>query len=183
MKKLIVVSAPHPNLYWDDLPKNSLLNEAWHQFIQSPAIPENEFDSTINFIPKFFPHLEKPGYSEFTDEQGNAITNIDLLDCYKYIFSRKKDWTGPLNYYRNFYFYRIKAELKVECPCLVVFGNDENFHRIETLIKSSDYCEQPVIKVIEGGNHFPHQQSAVEFNKILINYLIGELKSSLLYDL
>lgn len=54
------------------------------------------------------------------NENISCIPNI--LDAYKYVFSRKSDWSGPLNYYRNLPFYRIKPGEMVRCPCLIVIG-------------------------------------------------------------
>lgn len=116
--RFICVSTSHPNLYWDNLPQKQHFNMKFLQFAQLPFLPEMELaadDST--YVDKSFPHLEKIG--------GNSETkkiNCNIMDAYRYVFSRKSDWTGPLNYYRNFPFFRISDGEMVRCPCLIVTG-------------------------------------------------------------
>ncbi len=171
---MVVISAPHPNLFWENVPKLSAIDRSWYEFVQCPYIPEKEIHSNGNFIKNFYSHLENNINCELLNENAKAITSQDVSDAYKYIFSREKDWIGPLNYFRNFYFYRLREDVRIECPCLIITGNEDSFHRIEDIIKSSDFCERPSIKVIERANHCPHQHSPTEFNRILVSYLIGE---------
>lgn len=48
------------------------------------------------------------------DEMPNEINHEkikreNLLETYEYIFGRSSDWSGALNYFRNFMFYRIHS--------------------------------------------------------------------------
>lgn len=52
----------------------------------------------------------------------NRQKESTIIDAYKYVFMRKNDWTGPLNYYRNLPFYRIKDGEILRCPCLIITG-------------------------------------------------------------
>ncbi|XP_055383635.1 epoxide hydrolase 4-like [Condylostylus longicornis] len=101
-------------------------------------------------------------------------TKDNLKDCYKYIFSRRNDWTGPLNYYRSFPFYRIKENCIIKCPVLLITGNEDDYYRLESIIKSTDYCNNSIVKIIEACGHWPHRQASIEFNKILLNFLVGK---------
>lgn len=77
-----------------------------------PFIPENELNKSITFLEKFYEHL-KNGASSMEMENGAVCGGRQLIDTYKYIFNSPEDWTGPLNYFRNFMFYRVKANLSV----------------------------------------------------------------------
>lgn len=72
-----------------------------------PFLPENELNKSFEFIEKFYSHLDKEG-AAMALENGGKCERKELLETYKYIFNSKLDWTGPLNYFRNFMFYRVK---------------------------------------------------------------------------
>lgn len=44
-------------------------------------------------------------------------------------------------------------------------------------IRSSEYCDNPLVKIIDSAGYWSHQTHAKEVNKILIQYLGGEKKS------
>lgn len=117
--RFVCVSASHPNLMWTNLQSKLPINDSWLKFVQIPYLPEIEMArSDTTFIEKTMPHLQSN--KKLNESQNEQY--IDVLDAYKYVFSRKHDWTGPLNYYRNFPFYRIKAGETIRCPCLIVVG-------------------------------------------------------------
>lgn len=83
------------------------MNQTIIASIQFPFLPEIELnDTSESFIRKFYGHLE-------TVVNYEADNNAQVLEAYRYIFSGCSDWTGPLNYYRNFMFYRVKSNLTV----------------------------------------------------------------------
>lgn len=75
--------------------------------------------SDSKFIERTLPHLNKEIYNN-SDLLIQQVPN--KLDAYKYVFSRKSDWSGPLNYYRNLPFYKVNSGETVRCPCLIVIG-------------------------------------------------------------
>ena len=104
----------------------------------------------------------------------NGTQKNDLMEAYKYIFHQTDDWTGALNYYRNFMFYRIKSGEILDCPTLVITGNDDKFYKLDSVVRSTDYCENFSIKVIENAGHWPHQDAAEEFNTSVLKFLLGK---------
>lgn len=126
IERLITVSAPHPNLMWDHLHAKSQINNSWLKFIQCPYLPESDLSRTESiFLEKCLTHLgqEKraPKNTSYTSKDSDDVV-CNTLDPYKYVFNRKSDWTGPLNYYRNFPFYKIGDGKTVRCPCLIITG-------------------------------------------------------------
>jgi epoxide hydrolase 4 len=81
--------------------------------LQMPFLPENELNKSCSFIEKFYHHLRREG-ATMEMEDGTRLGGKEQLETYKYIFNSSLDWTGPLNYFRNFMFYRVKANLSVE---------------------------------------------------------------------
>lgn len=104
---------------WDNLQSKSPINDYWLKFVQLPYVPEIEMTRTDSkFIETALPHLSK----EIYNQNDSAIQISNKLDAYKYVFSRKSDWSGPLNYYRNLPFYKVDAGETIRCPCLIVIG-------------------------------------------------------------
>ncbi|XP_055603507.1 epoxide hydrolase 4-like [Uranotaenia lowii] len=170
--KFVSVSTPHPNLIWNNIPGNSPFNSRWIDFVQTPYLPEMEMKGNAErTLKKCFPHIMKEKMY-MTGTNGSVINN--LMEAYKYIFSQTDDWRGALNYYRNLVFFRVKEGETLQCPCLIITGNDDRFFKLESVVKSSDYCENFVIKIIEHSGHAPHQEMSTEFNSTLLKFLIGK---------
>lgn len=77
-----------------------------------PFMPENELNKNFSFVEKFYRHLEKENCA-MEMENGVRCGGKELLETYKYIFNSTLDWTGPLNYFRNFMFHRVKPNLSI----------------------------------------------------------------------
>lgn len=121
MDRFVSVSASHPNLMWDNLQSKSPINDYWLKFVQLPFLPEIEMTrADSKFIENALPHLSKASYNQSDSPTIQHIPN--KLDAYKYVFSRKSDWSGPLNYYRNLPFYKVEAGETVRCPTMIVIG-------------------------------------------------------------
>ncbi|XP_050085123.1 epoxide hydrolase 4-like [Anopheles aquasalis] len=170
--KFVCVSTPHPNLLWDNLPSSSPFNRNWLEFIQLPMLPEMELKHTAErVLRRCYPHVTKEKLYQ-SGTNGSVINN--LMEAYKYSYSQTDDWRGPLNYYRNFLFYRVREGEMVQCPCLIIAGNDDRFYKLESVVKSSEYCENVVLKIIEQSGRAPHQEMATEFNSTVLKFLIGK---------
>lgn len=55
-------------------------------------------------------------------------------------------------------------------------GNEDTFCTLESIVKSTEYCDNFVLKIIEGAGHWPHQQMADEFNKVVLKFLVGKYR-------
>lgn len=125
---------------WDNLQAKSPINDQWLRFVQLPYLPEAEMarnDST--FVETAMAHLSDALPKSIRYSAGDNVSCIpNMMDAYKYVFSRKSDWCGPLNYYRNLPFYRIKAGEMVRCPCLIVIG-EYNLAQWKVLVDSTKH--------------------------------------------
>lgn len=164
VKKFVAISCPHPNLYWNQqLPKNSLFNSRWIQFSQLPHLPE-QHALDFNILNKCFEHL--------------YVKRNTFFEAYRYTFSRKEDWTGPLNYFRNLPFNRLKntstaknSITKVKIPTLLLTGSTDNCVSLESIVRSTDFVEHFMVKIIDNSAHYPHQQQPDQVNKLLLSFL------------
>ena len=43
-----------------------------------------------------------------------------------------------------------------------------------SVIKSTDYAEKFLVKIVDGAGHYPHQEMPDAFNKVLLSFLVGE---------
>uniref|UniRef100_A0AAG5CXN6 AB hydrolase-1 domain-containing protein n=1 Tax=Anopheles atroparvus TaxID=41427 RepID=A0AAG5CXN6_ANOAO len=170
--KFVSVSTPHPNLLWDNVPKSSPFNRSWLEFVQLPMLPEMELKHTADkVLRRCYPHVAKEKL--YLSGTNGSMSN-NLMEAYQYSFCQTDDWRGPLNYFRNFLFYRIREGEIIQCPCLIIAGNDDRFYKLETVVKSSEFCENFMIKIIEQSGRAPHQEMATEFNSTLLKFLIGK---------
>lgn len=167
VNKFVSVSCTHPNLYWDNLCSQNIFNSSWLSFIQLPYLPEiDTLREDIRVITDSHKHLQAKDVKD----------SKSVVEAYKYSFSRKDDWTGPLNYYRNLPFCRVYEDTsQITVSTLLITGNKDDFIRLEGIVKSTDYCEKFVMKIVEGAGHFPHQENPETFNRLLLNFLcIGQ---------
>lgn len=160
--KFVTVACPHPNVYWNELPTASTFNTRWVHFSQLPYLPEiDALKEDLSIINQCFHHLHKVNSKE------------TYVEAYKYAFSRKEDWTGPINYYRNLPFSRVNEESsQVSVPCLLLTGNKDQFVNLESLVKSTDYVQNFSLKIVEGAGHFPHQELPDTVNNMLLTFLV-----------
>jgi hypothetical protein len=78
-----------------------------------PFLPERDLNfKNEAFFDRFYKHL-KMDSSAMLLKNGKKCDGSELLATYKYIFKNPIDWTGPLSYFRNLLFYRVKANNSV----------------------------------------------------------------------
>lgn len=166
IQKFVVISCPHPNFYWNRMTGNSVFDIKWMHFSRLPFLPEiDALKEDLSIINDAFQHL-----------QLDAIdTEKNYVEAYKYAFSRKEDWTGAINYYRNLPFIRLNTDSSEQiCTrTLLIVGNKDPLVSIENIIQSSEYIEKFNVKVIAGAQHFPHQQKPNIVNTAILKFLVG----------
>lgn len=155
--KLVAVSCPHPNIYRTNL--HTSWNYRWLNFVQLPYFPEvDAMKNDVKIISDYHRHLP---------------ANDTFLEAYKYAFCRKEDWTGPLNYFRNLLFIEIAENTKtIQVPVILITGDRDKFIKLESIVKSTDFCDKFYVKIVDGAGHFPHQEKSQKFNEILLKYLV-----------
>uniref|UniRef100_A0A1B6GC61 AB hydrolase-1 domain-containing protein n=1 Tax=Cuerna arida TaxID=1464854 RepID=A0A1B6GC61_9HEMI len=164
VNKFVSISCPHPNFYWAHLPDANFFNTNWVHYSQLPHLPEKDaLKNDLNIINQCYQHLTVKNLKE-----------VAFLDAYKYYFSRKEDWTGAINYYRNLPFCRVRASesCPVEVPCLLILGNQDFSVQLESVVRSTEYLSKYQLKIIDSAGHFPHQERPEEVNIMLLNFLV-----------
>ncbi|CAG9808909.1 unnamed protein product [Chironomus riparius] len=173
VNKFISISTPHPNLFWNTA-KGSKMTNFWFNMIQIPFLPEMELSKDNSFIHETYKHLIVNGSSNEINESKQSI----LMETYDYVFSQYEDYSGGLHYLRNLRLCRVDESCLIRCPCILIFGTNNSNFKLDSAIRSAEYCENPLIKIIDGAGYWPHQTHVDEMNKILLKYLVGEKKST-----
>ncbi|KZC07657.1 Epoxide hydrolase 4, partial [Dufourea novaeangliae] len=164
--KFVTISCPHPNFYWNRLPGNFVFDSKWIHFSRLPFLPEiDALKEDLSIINDTYQHLQ-------LDQTSNTK---NYMEAYKYAFSRKEDWTGAINYYRNLPFIRLSTESNelIYTRTLLIIGNMDPLVTIENIVQSSEYVEKFNVKVISGAQHFPHQQKPDAVNKAILKFFMG----------
>lgn len=156
--KFFSVSCPHPNVYWQNLTSTGKYPYQWLNFVQMPYLPEiDALKEDVKIINQYHKHLPP---------------NDIYLEAYKYAFSRQEDWTGPINYYRNLPFHKIQEGTEnITSTVILITGGKDKLVKLEGIVKSTEFCEKFYLKIIDGVEHFPHQENPESFNKTLFKYL------------
>lgn len=166
ISRFIAISSPHPNLYWNRISKDAVFDEKWLHFSRLPILPEiDALKEDLSVINDTFKHLNID----------NTNSKRSYMEAYKYSFSRKEDWTGAINYYRNLPFTRLNIEAcdPITTRTLLIFGNEDPSVTVESIAQSSEYVENLNVKIITGAHHFPHQEQPDAVNKAIIKFLKG----------
>ncbi|XP_044006912.1 epoxide hydrolase 4-like [Aphidius gifuensis] len=165
--KFIAISSPHPNYYWSKMNGQTAFDDKWMHFSRLPFLPEiDALKEDLSVINDTFKHLQM--------NQGTSEKNY--VEAYKYAFSRREDWTGPINYYRNLPFVRLQSNEQIGNQMLLIVGNTDPSVSLESIIQSSEYSARFNIKVITGAQHFPHQEKPDDVNNIILKFLNGPEK-------
>lgn len=127
-----------------------------------PILPELEAgEHNLSIIDKFHSHLK-------------LKKEENLIEAYKYVFSRPEDWTGPINYYRNLPFYRIgQQDRKISVPVLLIVGNCDPYTSLESIMTSTEFISTYTMRVVKGAAHFPHQENPEFVNDLILQFLTG----------
>lgn len=58
---------------------------------------------------------------------------------------------------------------------LKFLGSEDNFCRLDSVVRSTEYCDNYIVKIIENAGHWPHQEMPVEFNRVILKFLVGKM--------
>ncbi|CAK9819106.1 Epoxide hydrolase 4 [Anthophora plagiata] len=169
--KFVAISCPHPNFYWNWRSGASVFDLKWMHFSRLPFLPEiDALKEDLSIINDAFQHLQ-------LNNRNNAQ---NYVEAYKYAFSRREDWTGAINYYRNLPFIRLNTDTcdQISTRILLIVGNMDPLVTIENMIQSSEYIEKFNVKVISGAQHFPHQQMPDKVNTAILKFFMGTIKKT-----
>ncbi|XP_071450784.1 epoxide hydrolase 4-like [Hetaerina americana] len=177
VKKFVAISCPHPNIFWDVLPHSGQFGKRWVYFSQLPSLPEMDaLREDLSEIAQCFAH-----------EKSNSDAKMNALEAYKYSFSRYEDWSGPINYYRNLLYVRVRLTPSQEKmsdswddeswkggQVLLITGGQDSRASLESIVRSTELLPpeaRAMVRVVAGAKHFPHQECPDVVNNYLLDFL------------
>ncbi|XP_046388344.1 epoxide hydrolase 4-like [Ischnura elegans] len=177
VKKFVAISCPHPNIYWEVLPHGVQFGKRWVYFSQLPGLPEIDvLREDLTDITQCYAH-----------EKSNGDGKMNALEAYKYSFSRREDWSGPINYFRNLLYVRVRLTPlpgKVEeswddeswkgGQVLLITGGEDKRASLESIVRSTEFLPpeaRAMVRVVAGAKHFPHQEFPDQVNNYLLDFL------------
>lgn len=60
-------------------------------------------------------------------------------------------------------------------------GSEDNFCRLDSVVRSTEYCDNYIVKIIENAGHWPHQEMPLEFNRVILKFLVGKVLANRFY--
>jgi len=177
--KLILISAPHPDVWLQEATSTwkNILENRWLYASRVPFIPEWKLlESKEQFFNKRFNNWEK-------------LTDVNFYysfnqDAYEYTFARASDWRGPVNYYRNLSLETVNIQdigddrssdagvtMALDVETLLLVGNVDSEVSLDLITRSSMIPTKCAVHIINGAGHFPHQEQPSYCNKIIYRFI------------
>lgn len=167
VSKMVLIHSPHPYVIRQQVRSSwaSYLRIWYLFFLRLPILPEiaaHVNDSAL--IDKMFQPLLK-----------NKSVTEEEIEAYKFIFSRREDWIGPLHHLRQISVSRISTSEAlpgvITKPTLLVMGDDDSLLPLDTAYKSAEYVERISIKPLPGTGYSAHVSHAASLNQIIGEFL------------
>jgi pimeloyl-ACP methyl ester carboxylesterase len=172
LKKLCVVSAPHPSVFQRYLRSNfkQFRKSLYWFFFQIPRLPEflssrNDAAATLRSMKS----SSRPG--TFSDEDQAR---------YREAWAQPGAWTAMLNWYRA----SIQAQparlqdSRVHVPTLMIWGTSDSFIAKETAQLSIERCDEGELVMIDNAGHWILHEEPVQTSELIFDIFQNEAISS-----
>lgn len=161
-------NGPHPTAF------KKHMDSSWKQkfmswyiiFFQTPWIPE-----------LYISCEDLKGLEEIFRGNNNNVEAFpdEVIEAFKYHYSKKGALTPPINYYRNIDFTAFDVKIpKVTVPTLIIWGVDDIALGKELAILAVSECESAELKFVEGASHWVQQDKPKEVNSYILEYLSSQ---------
>ncbi|XP_071521988.1 uncharacterized protein [Panulirus ornatus] len=106
--------------------------------------------------------------------KNKAITDEEV-EAYKFNFSRREDWTGPLHHLRQLDLRGVRETEPlpdvVTKPTLLLMGDADPLLPLDTAYRSAEYVERVTIKPLPGLGYLAHVSRAPQVNQVIGEFL------------
>ncbi|WP_408096576.1 alpha/beta fold hydrolase [Peredibacter sp. HCB2-198] len=153
IKKLIIINAPHYDVFKKNLFKNPLqILKSFYMFLLFvPKLPELILSWDNYSVFKFI--LRRSGHPK-VDEMEDAWRKDRAIE-------------SMINWYRAMIYDLRLPYRNIQVPTLLIWGEDDVFLTKVMAQQSLDYCNEGRVKFVTGAGHWVHYQK--------INEVIGEI--------
>jgi pimeloyl-ACP methyl ester carboxylesterase len=168
LDRLVILNAPHPQLYLRALYRSSQLFKSWYAiFFQLPWLPERLLAANDHA-------LLRQIYRRGT-VRGDAFTPQDI-EHYFDAFREPQSLTAALNYYRANARPLGKTSCNaspIEAETLVIWGERDPALSIRLLDGVQDVAPNATVHRIADSGHFVQREAADEVNRLLLTFLLA----------
>lgn len=165
--KMVLIHAPHPyvirqhlNARWTNYLKSWYL-----YFVRLPLLPEWAAHFSDNVM---VDQLLAPLVA------AKAVTG-DEVDAYKFTFSRREDWRGPLNHLRQIDLSKVEKEEPqpdvITKPTLLLMGDADPALPLDLAYRSAEYVERITVRPVPGRGYLSHVSQAPQVNEAIGEFL------------
>jgi pimeloyl-ACP methyl ester carboxylesterase len=157
--QLVLMNAPHPELYRKRLPWPDQLPRAWYALLcQLPLLPEALLRrrAVLRWIYR---------------TTSNAPLSEAELDVYWRAFRQPGATRGPLNYYRAALRWPLRMPERLDLPVLVLWGDRDVALSSRVLRGIERYLPRVEVRRFPAANHFVQLDASAEVNTALIDFL------------
>ncbi|KAL4227810.1 Epoxide hydrolase 4 [Mactra antiquata] len=161
--QLVVCNCPHPGTFQKYLRTSwTQMKKSWYMyFFQVPFVPELVFRSNdLVFFDRLMGSIK------------NTKQTQEVVEAYKYVYSKPGALRGPINYYRAAFSSMNRPNPKmVDVPTLVVWGDPDMALNTELAYLAKKYVSNLTVKVIKNSNHFVMLDRPAEVNAAVREFL------------
>jgi len=173
LKVYIAINLPHPmslarerNRGWEQKLKS------WYILMfQCPWIPEliNRFGDMHLCFDDALVRDGKIG------QNGTGENPEEIVEAFKYAFSKPGAFTPPINYYRAVMQVKDPEERKkpekIKCPVFSIFGTADRYLSVAADKGGRDFCEDFQSVYLDGVSHWSPEEKPKEINNQIESYL------------
>lgn len=168
--RFIVMNCPHPKAYIRQMKKG------WGQFLKSWYM----FLFQVPWLPEFFIGLRDYGQfnAMFRGKQmgvrNRAAFPTEILEAYKYTFSKPGALTAPLNYYRCMFSVPLSkesAKTPIAVPTLIIWGDDDGALETAMADDHASLVSDLTVRHIPNCSHWVQQDAPDLVNKYMREWL------------
>jgi pimeloyl-ACP methyl ester carboxylesterase len=168
LEKLVIVNAPHPQLYFEKVRRPPQMFRSWYVlFFLLPWLPEVALSAGhYRAVRDLF--RRRPSLPAFTDQD---------IDQYIEGLSRPGALTAALNYYRANVRLGLRQEwraTRIETNTCVIWGERDPALGTELLDGLEHYVPRVKVHRMPQVSHWVQNEAPEEFNRMLIQYLCSD---------
>jgi pimeloyl-ACP methyl ester carboxylesterase len=171
--KLVIMNCPHLSIMGQEL------TNGWGQLLKSWYI----FMFQVPWLPEFTIGLhDYRTFNAIFRGRKAGVKNRDqfpaeVVEAYKYSFSRPGGLTGPINYIRAIYktrsFFFPRTRKTIDIPTLLLWGDCDLFLKKEMADRHDSVCSNLTVKHIPNCSHWVQQDVPDLCNQYMTDFLTG----------
>ncbi len=162
--RLVILNAPHPQLYLRSMWRSSQLFKSWYALVfQVPWLPERVLAANDFRLLRMMYRLGTSHRSAFTDRE---------VEDYLSSFRERGALTAALNYYRA----NVRApsrftKSRIETQTLVIWGERDPALSLSLLDGLEDVAPNVTVHRLPEAGHFVQREAPAAVNRLLLEFL------------